>query len=206
MNLIWQGILLGLGLSVLVGPLIFLYLQVGIQFGFRAAFFLGLGAWMSDLMFILIVYFGISFVLHLSGSQGFILWMGIIGGVILIFIGSGLLFHRPKEQVKEDQSLPPDTSLFGLWLKGFLINTFNPFAVFFWISIMTGFSSNKYSGADISVIFAGILGTIIVTDLLKILLARPLKSIMSGNALVFMQKIVGTALVLLGLILVYRVF
>ena len=57
MNLIWQGILLGLGLSVLVGPLIFLYIQVGIQFGFRSAFFLGLGAWMSDLMFILIIYF-----------------------------------------------------------------------------------------------------------------------------------------------------
>ncbi|MCB0654303.1 MAG: LysE family transporter [Saprospiraceae bacterium] len=206
MNLIWQGILLGLGLSVLVGPLIFLYIQVGIQFGFRSAFFLGLGAWMSDLMFILIIYFGISFVLQVTGSHGFVLWMGIIGGVILIFIGAGLLLHRPKEQVKEDQSLTPNSSLLGFWLKGFLINTFNPFAVFFWISIMTGFSANKYSGPDISILFASILGTIIATDILKILLARPLKRIMSGDALLFLQKIVGTALVLLGLILVYRVF
>lgn len=87
------------------GPIDFLYIQVGIQFGFRSAFFLGLGAWMSDLMFILIIYFGISFVLQVTGSHGFVLWMGIIGGVILIFIGAGLLLHRPKEQVKEDQSL-----------------------------------------------------------------------------------------------------
>ncbi len=207
MNLIWQGILLGLGLSVLVGPMFFLYLQIGIQRGFRAAFFLGLGTWISDFLFILCIHFGLKYVLRITDSDSFALWMGLVGGLILIVIGVGLLVSRPnKNQEGDDYQIKKNTTYMGLWLKGFLINTFNPFAVFFWLSIMTGYASKNFGGQEMSLLLVGILGTIVLTDVLKILLAKQLKKIINSNTSEIMHKVVGTALVLLGLILMYRVF
>lgn len=206
MNLFWQGILLGLGLSVLVGPMLFLYLQVGIQKGLRAALSLGLGTWMSDLFFILSIYFGLKYVLQVTDSNGFKLWMGIAGGIILVIIGIGLLISRPTDNSEDAYSIQKNTTYLGLWLKGFLINTFNPFAIFFWISIMTGYSAKSLDGQEMSILLGGILGTIVFTDILKILLAKQLKKVINHNASQILPKVVGTALVLLGLVLIYRVF
>lgn len=207
MNLIWQGILLGLGLSVLVGPMLFLYLQVGIQRGFRAAFFLGLGTWMSDLLFILLIYFGLNYVERITGSNSFSLWMGIVGGIILVIIGAGLLFSKPPTRTESPHEIKKNTPHLGLWLKGFLINTFNPFAVFFWLSVMTGYSSKNLGGQQMSLLFGGILGTIIITDIIKILGAKPLKSVVNNQRTgIVLHKIVGTVLVVFGLALIYRVW
>jgi len=207
LNFIWQGILLGLGLSVLVGPMLFLYLQIGIQRGFRAAFFLGLGTWVSDFLFILCIHFGLQYVLRLTDSGNFKLWMGIVGGFILVIIGVGLLLSRPpKKQGDDNYNIQKSTTYLGLWLKGFLINTFNPFAVFFWLSIMTGYGSKNLGGQELTLLLSGILGTIVLTDVLKILLAKQLKKIINSNTSAVMHKIVGTVLVLLGLVLMYRVF
>jgi threonine/homoserine/homoserine lactone efflux protein len=204
-NLLWQGILLGLGLSVLVGPMLFLYLQIGIEKGFKEAFFLGLGSWISDLLFILAVYFSISFVLKITAANGFTFWMGILGGIILMVIGGGLLLHKPPHKLEEHFNVKKNTTYFGFWLKGFFINTFNPFAIFFWISVMSGFSTKHNSGKEALILFSSILGTIIVTDLLKILLAKQLKKIITGRAINIMHKIVGTSLILLAIVLIYRV-
>lgn len=207
MNLIWQGILLGLGLSVLVGPMLFLYLQVGIQRGFRAAVFLGLGTWMSDLLFILCIYFGVNYVEKITDSSGFSLWMGIVGGIILVIIGIGLLLSKPPKGAESPHEIKKNTTYLGLWLKGFLINTFNPFAVFFWLSVMTGYSSKNLGGQQISLLFGGILGTIIITDIIKILGAKQLKRIINNQTTgIVLHKIVGTVLVVFGLALIYRVW
>jgi threonine/homoserine/homoserine lactone efflux protein len=207
LNLIWQGILLGLGLSILVGPMLFLYLQVGIQRGFRAAFFLGLGTWASDFFFILCIHFGLKYILSLTGTNSFKLWMGLVGGIILVIIGISLLLSQPPQNQKDNNySIKTTTTHLGLWLKGFLINTFNPFAVFFWLSIMTGYGSKNLGGQEMTLLLGGILGTIILTDVLKMLLAKQLKNIINSNTSAILHKMVGTVLVLLGLVLMYRVF
>lgn len=206
MGIIWQGILLGLGLSVLVGPMLFLYLQIGINKGFKSAFFLGLGSWISDLMFIVGAYFGISYAMTINEDGNIKLWMGMIGGIILIVIGIGLLIQKPKATSDENSVPQKNTTLKGYWLRGFLINTFNPFALFFWISVMTGFTGgNQNSPREAVLLFGSIIGTIIFTDILKIMLAKQLKKLLSNQLMQLSHKIVGTALVVFGIVLVFRV-
>ncbi|GJM35955.1 MAG: hypothetical protein DHS20C18_49560 [Saprospiraceae bacterium] len=206
MILLGQGIILGLSLSVLAGPMMFLFIQLGIERGFRAGAAAGLGSWTSDILFALAVYFGISYVLRVSNLSGFALVTGLIGGIILIVIGLGVLWHRPPEpQLEVDLNNFRD-SYVGLWLKGFLINTFNPFAAFFWIGVMTSFSASKQmNGLDATILFGSIIGTIVSTDILKILLAKRLKPLMKSSYLDNMRKVSGVAIVLFGLILIGRV-
>ncbi len=208
MNLLWQGLILGLSLSILVGPMMFLFMQIAIERGFRSAVAAGAGAWISDTLFALIVYFGISYLLDLTNLSGFALYTGLLGGAILLVIGIGILLHQPTPPAELTQSstMRFRDSYFGLWLKGFLINTFNPFAAFFWIGVMTGFSAQKdVEGSDALILFGSIIGTIVVTDILKILLAKRIRPLMKAGYLDWMRKVSGVAIVLFGIILMIRV-
>ena len=74
-----KGIMLGLLLSILVGPILFALIQAGIERGFRAGAMIGLGIWISDLLFILFAYFGISYLLDILEWDWFELTLGIAG-------------------------------------------------------------------------------------------------------------------------------
>lgn len=208
MSLLWQGLILGLTLSVLVGPMMFLFMQIAIERGFRAAVAAGAGAWTSDTIFALIVYFGISYLLDLTNLSGFALYTGLLGGAILLVIGIGILVHQPAPPVElaQNPTMRFRDSYAGLWIKGFLINTFNPFAAFFWIGVMTGFSAQKdVDGADALILFGAIVGTIVVTDILKILLAKRIRPLMKTKYLNRLRQVSGVAIVLFGIILMLRV-
>ena len=53
-----EGILAGLILSVFVGPMFFSMLQLGVEHGFKAAFALALGQWISDIFYIFLAFWG----------------------------------------------------------------------------------------------------------------------------------------------------
>ena len=87
MDLLIKGIFLGLTLSILVGPIIFALLQTAIERGFRAGMMVGLGVWVSDLMYISIAYFGVSYIVAITEYEGFEEILGTIGGFTLIGLG-----------------------------------------------------------------------------------------------------------------------
>ena len=60
MNILIEGIKVGLILCFLIGPIFFALVQTGVEEGLRAGTAVGLGIWISDLIFILGVYRGIS--------------------------------------------------------------------------------------------------------------------------------------------------
>ena len=52
MDALGSGILLGLTLSILTGPILFTIIQTSIEEGFRAGITVASGIWISDLLFI----------------------------------------------------------------------------------------------------------------------------------------------------------
>lgn len=208
MQLLFNGITLGLGMSVLAGPILFLYLQLGVERGFRAGAMLGLGAWLSDLFFLVGAYLGVSYLLELTAWDGFRLYTGLLGGALLILLGGGILWnrHAPTCPAKADQTDAFEHTYTGLCLKGFFINTLNPFAVFFWLGVVG--SASQPRTLDLSeacLLLGGILGTIIITDLGKILLARHIRQWMKRAYLIRLRLVSGVMLVVLGIVLVVRV-
>jgi len=136
-----DGIGYGLVLCILVGPILFALIQTGIERGARAGLMVGLGIWISDFIFIGSTYFGISYVAKLTQQEGFELYLGIIGGLLLMSFGIGTILSKaPNFHQSSQVAEPPSsksTSYLKHWVKGFLINTVNPFTFFFWIGIMT---------------------------------------------------------------------
>ena len=204
MNLIWQGALLGLSLSILAGPMLFILIQLGIEKGFRAGATAGFGVWASDTLYVLAAYLGISYLLQLTQWQGFKLWASLAGGLILIVIGTATLLARPAMKSLQ-AGKPAGHNWTGYWMKGFLINTFNPFTAFFWIGVMTSVSADGPLPAfDAMLFFGSIIGVIILTDLLKVLLAKRIQHWMQYSYLLVLRRVSGTALVLFGVFLMFR--
>lgn len=202
-SFLFQGILLGLLLTIMVGPILFALIQAGIERGFRAGAMIGLGIWISDLIYIMFAYFGISYLINIMEWSGFELTLGIAGGFVLIITGILTILRKPPEI---GRSYGLSDSYLALWVKGFLINTVNPFTVFFWVTVMTTIvAKNNLDGKNAAFLFGGIMGTIIITDSLKILLAKAIRRWLKPKHILWTRRISGFALVVFGIVLMVRV-
>lgn len=204
MSLIWQGFLLGLGLSILAGPMLFILMQTGIERGFRAGVAAGSGAWVSDIFYIVAVFFGLSYVQEITEDQkSFEFYVALVGGTILIVMGIGALLQ--KTEMRKPQELGGKKGYIWLWLKCFLINTFNPGAAFFWLGVMsTVVLDGNLVVSEAFVFFSTIMVTIILTDVLKVALAKRIQPWLNLKRLKIIKLISGLALMMFGLVLIVR--
>ena len=92
MNALLEGLLFGLTLTVMAGPILFALLQTGIEQGFRSGMMVALGVFFSDVLFVAAVYFGLNYIQAVVKMEGFNLILGNVGGIALIFIGLGTYF------------------------------------------------------------------------------------------------------------------
>lgn len=206
MNLLFDGIKIGLALSMLVGPIFFALIQTGIEEGVKAGTAVGLGIWISDLLFIIAVSWGLTHIEPIADGSQFAFYVGLSGSLILTGFGLWTLLRPPE--LKHYRRFKPirSSSYWMLWLKGFLINTMNPFTLLFWIGISsTVVFKSGVGGSGASLFFIGILGTIISTDLTKVFLAKKIRHVMRPIHFFWMRRISGVALLLFGVVLLARV-
>ena len=217
MELIWKGILLGLGLSVLVGPLVFAIVQASLEYGKKAGLAVAIGIWISDLAFILAVFFGVSYISALVEWEGFELTVGTIGALILMGMGLVLFLSKPPKiqslessatsilSVDDDDN--PLTIPYRLYItQGFVINTFNPFTVIFWTTVATDtVAKEHFSNLEAFVFYGTIFVMILLTDSIKVYYASKVKAFLKPKNILKMRKISGIALFVFGVILFLRV-
>ena len=200
-----EGIKFGLVLCILVGPLFFALVQAGVEEGFRAGAAVGLGIWISDFLFMVGVYLGLAYITQIIELANFPLYLGIGGSIILVVFGLGTLASKPPSFNSANISIR-SSSYFSLILKGFLINTINPFTVFFWMGLMsTVIIKSELSHSDAMIFFAGILGTIILTDSAKVLFAKKIRRKLRPVHVLWLRRISGAALIIFGVVLLARV-
>ncbi len=208
MNLIFEGIKVGLILALLIGPIFFAIVQAGVEEGFRAGTAVGLGIWVSDLLFITAVYWGLALITQIVEGPNFGLYLGIGGSITLAAFGLGALLTMPKahELPEWSRETVRTSSYYGLMLKGFLINTVNPFTFFFWIGVAsTVVVDGQMELLEARYFFGGILGTIITTDLIKVLLAKRIRRLLRPAHLLWLRRISGIALIVFAVVLLGRV-
>ncbi|TXB62405.1 LysE family translocator [Phaeodactylibacter luteus] len=207
MNLILEGVKVGMILCFLIGPIFFAIVQAGVEEGFRAGAMLGLGIWVSDFLFILSVYLGLAYISQVVSGPNFTLYLGIGGSITLAAFGAGALLTAPRTGALPEWSRQTlrTSSYHSLWLKGFLINTVNPFTFFFWIGVASSMVVEEgLAPLDARFFFGGVLGTIIVTDVLKIVLAKRIRQWLRPVHLLWLRRISGGALILFAIVLLGR--
>lgn len=203
MQYIAEGILFGLTLTILLGPIFIVLIQSSLENGSKAGLIAASGIWFSD---IVIVVLSLKFVQNISPyvqSQGFVLWVGLIGGVVLIGVGVASLFKKAVINFKQEPM--GKSGMFSYWIKGFMVNTVNPFTFIFWLSTITTFVAKRQLNDLESWLFVGsIILTIIVTDSMKVFLAKVIRKRITTEKLTLINKIAGSALIIFGFILLLR--
>ncbi len=205
MDYLTQGILLGLLLSYLPGPLFFGLLQVGIERGFRAAVSYAAGIWICDIFFVMITYFGVSYLLALTQIKGFNIFLAMAGGGILIFTGLGTLLTRPS-YLQHETRVIDHVSRFGIFLRGFFFNLFNPGTIFFWLGISSQLSAYQPGPKNALLFFSGMWGGLVSSDILKAYLAKQIKEKLTGKVIRYIKTLISLMLIGFGIFLILSYF
>lgn len=201
---ILEGLTLGLGLAVLLGPIFVALTQTSIEHGGRAGMTVGLGIWISDFIIILGTYVFVNKISNVIQDGTFQYWMGLMGGFILIVFGISAMLKKVDLNYEKKEFSARNYA--GFWLKGFLVNTVNPFTFVFWIGVISTYVIGKRVNNTEAAFFLGtIMLTIMITDTLKVVMAKVLKQKLKDDLIQWVIRGAGLVLLIFGLVLIYRV-
>lgn len=198
MEALLKGIITGVTVSFLVGPIFFALVELTISKGWKSGLFYIFGVLVSDVFLIYAVEkILINFPFNDIKTQ-----IGLIGGVLLIIFGVVTFYTKASIQSANITNIK---TLFQSFLKGVTINVSNPFVTIWWITMYSTISINYVLITDKILFYFGILFMVFLFDLLKMRFAYYLKQNLTIDKLILLKKIVGVCLFIFGLVMIIRV-
>ena len=200
MNDIINAIPIGIGLAFMIGPVFFVLLETSATKGFRAAFIFDLGVILADVVFVYFAYYGSRTLLEKIKDDPRLF---ILGGGILFIYGLFTFYKRRKSIITEqDLVIVEKHNYINLFLKGFFLNFINIGVLAFWLGMIVVISPNlEMNDMRIFKYFSTIIIAYLLTDLIKILLAKQLKSKLTPSVIRKIKRGMGIALMIFGLVL-----
>lgn len=196
--LIPRAIAIGILISAPMGPIGMLVIQRTLSKGRWAAFFTGIGAGLSDLIYCLLTGFCLSFVTEFIDDHQFAIQL--IGGIVLAIFGVYLFSKNPTRALQKSQKTANN-----YWkdiVSGFLLTFSNPLILFFIIGLFARFNfilpeyAVHHFIVAYSLIFVGaLIWWYCITFIVNLLRKR-----FNVRALWFINRIIG--LILLGMAVV----
>ncbi len=201
---ILEGLGMGLVLAVSLGPIFFALTQTSIEEGVLPGLTVGLGIWISDLLIVTLYYLFIYEIKDSIESENFKFWMGISGAIVMTAFGLFLMVKKPVLDYSNKKH--NYKNYIGFWLKGFLINTINPFTIVFWLSIISTYIiGRKLAATNTIVMLTTILIVIVLSDTGKVFLANSIKKMLTPKHVATISNLSGVILILFGIVMAYRV-
>ncbi len=202
---IQDGLLAGLWLSILVGPLVVIIVQNTLTKGITHGFLTVAGIWFSDLLYILACYGLLSRITALERSQLFTESIGLFGGIIVFIIGIGMTFNKPKDLDFNQSAKHTKTAAVKSFVQGFSVNTFNPFTITFWTgAVSTSIAHEGWFRAEQLTFLATTLIVIICTDSLKVYFANYIRKYISSALITKINKGAGILIMICGIYLIIK--
>ncbi|MDQ3394843.1 MAG: LysE family translocator [Bacteroidota bacterium] len=200
MQIFLNGIFFGFLLTILIGPVFFSLIQTSIERGFKSGMSMAVGISLSDSLYILIVYLGVSPFLE---NDTFKITLGVVGGFIMFCFGLySILKPVPNHTVHKRVS--GKSNAIKQIAKGFMLNGINPFVLIFWLGMVSmGTVKFNYSSNETAIFFSGIIFTVFITDVIKAYVATMLRNLITIRFMQIMNRLVGIALFIFGFRLFY---
>jgi threonine/homoserine/homoserine lactone efflux protein len=203
MEIVFKGIVSGLVLALLIGPVFFSIIQTSIERGFLSGVLVAIGVSISDAFYIFLAYMGLSQVFSNGDNQRY---MAYLGGIILFAFGVYYLFIKSRRILDFKSVNIKSTSPWRLISKGFIINGLSPMVLIFWlgtVSVATG-EFGYTTTTQVVTFFSAILATVLLTDIIKAKLADKLRTVMTPRLVRVMNLILGVVmLIFAGRLLLY---
>lgn len=186
----------GIILAFTIGPVFFVLLETSATKGFRSALIFDCGVMLADIIFIIVAFFSTSKLLEtIKDDPSFL----IFGGVLLVTYGFISFIKTSKsfrEIVREYHKIEIKRGYGKLFLKGFLLNFINIGVLLGWVAFIVIANSITSSNDGVVVFLSTILIVYFLVDLVKIVIAKKLKSRLTPRIIFKTKKII--ALVILG--------
>ena len=197
MESILNGVVSGLVLALLIGPVFFTIIQTSIERGFWSGFFVAMGVSLSDAFYISLCYLG---VYQIFETGNFKEYFAYFGGAVLLIMGFYYLLIKSRKLAKYDPLNVQAKSPYRLVLKGFVINGLTPMVFIFWLGTV-GVATTKLGyvtpGQAIP-FFVAIVCTVFITDIIKAKLADKLRAVMTPKFIRTLNLVLGFVLLIFG--------
>jgi len=205
---ILKGLLLGLILSISIGPVIFAIIKQSLTNGKRSGYAFVAGVSSSDfvLLFICNVFTSLfNLVLNhksaiaLAGA-GFLLIMGLY----TLFFKKLKLENMGTDGVNKRVSIK---DLVSSYFSGFLMNTLNPSVCLFWFAWTAAINNSADDTPNPIqyklVVFGTCLGFVLLSDLIKVFLAGKLRPRLTEKNLLWINRFSGMIILIFSAVLLY---
>jgi threonine/homoserine/homoserine lactone efflux protein len=192
-----KSILLGLLVSVPVGPVGVLCIQRTMNKGRTAGFITGLGAASADALYAIIAGFGLTFIMNFLDEQHF--YLQLIGASIIMVIAVKIFYTNPAVQVRNHRR--KKNSPIEDFITVFFLTFSNPAVVFIFVASFAGFNlvTDESMYYHVLMVIAGVFGgAMLWWYTLSSVVNRFRKNIRLKN-LWWMNKIMGVIVFLFGL-------
>ncbi len=196
-----QGVGLGLLLSMAVGPVLFTTIKQSLNNGHKGGLSFVIGISASDIALVLIsnVFTQLFATLEQHKTE-----IGIIGCIFLVTMGIYFLFFkkvRVNEEGKQVLMSFRKRDYAKIFASGFIMNSFSPGAILFWITWSTAFV--PYSIQQRIIIFTTCLVVVLGLDIAKVMLAGKIRNRLTPHNIHILNRVNGLILVGFGLALIW---
>jgi threonine/homoserine/homoserine lactone efflux protein len=188
-----KGLLLGLILSISLGPVIFAIIKQSLTNGRKAGYIFVAGVSSSDVILIFIANVFTSLFLLVLDHKAIIAMAG--AGFLLMLGLYTLLFKKIQLETEDTDSdkIFRKRDYLGIYASGFLINTLNPSVFLFWFAWTAAIGTsaaetNNPIGYKL-IVFGTCLGFLLLSDLLKVALASRLRPSLTEKNLIWVNRI-----------------
>ena len=188
-----KGLLLGLILSISLGPVIFAILKQSITNGRKAGYLFVAGVSTSDIGLLLIANIFTNIFLLVLDHKAFIAMAG--AGFLLLLGLYTLIFKKIKIESDEngEEKVFRKRDYLGIYISGFLMNTLNPSVFIFWFAWTAAIGA---SAAETNnpvqykfIVFATCLVFLLLSDLIKVALASRLRPSLTEKNLIWINRL-----------------
>ena len=135
-SLLWEGFMIGIAVSVPLGPLGMLCIKRTVNKNWKSGFLSGLGIASSDAIYAIIAGFSLTIIINFISSYE--IWFKILGAFMVAFLGLYIFLSNPAKEIQKFKQ--KGTSYVQDFLTAFLLTVSNPLSVFIFIAIFTSYS------------------------------------------------------------------
>jgi L-lysine exporter family protein LysE/ArgO len=188
-------ILLGLSLAAPIGPINAAQLDKGIKNGFMHSWLVGLGAMIADMLYMLLVYFGVVHFLSTPFMQTF-LWL--FGCFVLVYTGVESVMGAGKMTTMSRTN----ESLIKSFFYGFFMSLSNPLTILFWLGIYGSVLAKTASSVGTQELIlnsCAIMIGVVIWDLTMATMASSFRKYLTPRLLAGISVLSGLSLIGFGM-------
>ena len=203
-EILLKGIILGLTVSMPLGPIGIILINGTIKRSMLSGFFSGLGMATADTLLAFLAGIGFTVIVSFINKERYII--SVIAGLIILGVGLKVYLSNPVRDIRNREK--SEKSLWRDYYSVFVLSISNPYTIFIFVAFFSGVHVNGNVRPELVPFFLipGVLvGTISWWFFLSYFVSRFKKNIRL-RLIVRINKVAGIVIMVIGIIVLLSVF